>query len=105
MSITVSSAELLSLTQGMLKAADAGDWEEVERIEAKRRNVLKIFEGMIRAVDSEPSREMIACHLQEVLSLNMRIIDLGQHVKKELTTTMRGLHRSREAVNAYYGIK
>ena len=105
MSVTVTSAELLNLTQAMLSAAEVGNWGEVTKLEVQRQAVVRKLEATINATGVETSIDAIANDLREVLSSNTRMLALGEQVRSELAGSMSGLHQGRKAVNAYYGMK
>ena len=105
MSVTVTSAELLNLTQAMLSAAEMGNWGEVTKLEVQRQAVVRKLEATINATGVETSIDAIANDLREVLSINTRMLALGEQVRSELSGSMSGLHQGRKAVNAYYGMK
>lgn len=95
------SADLLKLTLDMLASAESGRWEDVGAIEAQRQIILKKIDLVIGNTSNENSLTDIKDRIQEVLSLNMRIIDLGKQAKTDLTSTINGLTQGRKAVNAY----
>ena len=99
------SVDLLSLTQAMLSAAEAGNWEEVGKIEVQRQLALKSLEDIISTREAEISVDAVVKHIGEILSLNKRMIDLADQAKTELAKAMGGLHQGRKAVNAYHGIR
>ena len=106
MSGTVSSSkELLNLSQEMLSVAEAGNWNEVAKLETRRQALLRKFELTINSTGVETSTEVIANDLREVILINKRMLDLGETVKADLAKSMSGLHQGRNAVNAYYGMK
>jgi len=105
MSVTVTSAELLNLTQAMLSAAEVGNWGEVTKLEVQRQAVVRKLEATINATGVETSIDAIANDLREVLSSNTRMLALGEQVRSELAGSMSGLRQGRKAVNAYYGMK
>ena len=105
MSITVSSKELLNLTQTMLSVAEAGNWDEVAKLETQRQAVLRGLEITINATGIGTSMDSITDDLREVISINKRMLGLGEQAKTELAETMSGLRQGRNAVNAYYGAK
>ena len=105
MSVTVTSAELLNLTQAMLSAAEVGNWGEVTKLEVQRQAVVRKLEATINATGVETSIDAIANDLREVLSTNTRMLALGEQVRSELAGSMSGLRQGRKAVNAYYGMK
>ena len=102
MSYCVSYRKLLSLTQAMLLAAEAGDWEEVVNIEVQRQLALKGLDVTISFPEEGVSVDIIAGHIREILSLNKRIIDLSEQGKVKLAQAMGGLHQGRKAANAYH---
>ena len=104
MSVTVTSAELLDLTQAMLSAAEVGNWGEVTKLEVQRQAVVRKLEATINATGVETSIDAIANDLREVLSTNTRMLALGEQVRSELAGSMSGLRQGRKAVNAYYGM-
>jgi len=104
MSVTVTSAELLNLTQAMLSAAEVGNWGEVTKLEVQRQAVVRKLEATINATGVETSIDAIANDLREVLSTNTRMLALGEQVRSELAGSMSGLRQGRKAVNAYYGM-
>ena len=105
MSVTVSSKELLNLTQAMLSVAEAGNWDEVAKLEIQRQAVLRRLEASIKATGVETTLDAIADDFREVLSINKRMLVLGEQARSQLAGTMSGLHHGRNAVNAYYGVK
>jgi hypothetical protein len=105
MSVTVISKELLNLTQAMLSASEAGNWDEVAKLEAQRQTVLRKLEATINATGMETSIDAIENDLREVLSINTRMLALGEQVRSELAGSMNGLRQGHKAVNAYYGMK
>ena len=105
MSNSTSSEELLSLSQAMLLAVEAGDWNKVREIDLQRQSVLKQVKAEIADPGNEASIDAIADEMREVLSLNKRMIAVGEKVKMELVEAMGGLSQGRKAVNAYYGVR
>ena len=105
MSSTIPSEKLLNLTQAMLLAAEAGNWDEVRKMEMQRQAVLGNLQAIISAPDRETYLEAMADDVREVLSMNKRMLDLGLQVKGELAGVMDGLRQGRKAVDAYHGIK
>lgn len=95
------SADLLKLTQDMLASAESGSWDNVGAIEAQRQIILKNLDSVIFNTSNENTLIAIRDRIQEVLSLNVRIVDLGKHAKTSLTSTINGLTQGRKAVNAY----
>lgn len=93
------------MTQAMLVAAEAGNWGEVAKFETRRQAILRKLEATINSTDIETSRDAIANDLREVLSINTRVLVLGEQVRSELAGSMSGLRQGRKAVDAYYGMK
>ena len=104
MSYSTSSRELLNLTQAMLLAAEAGEWEELGKLEVQRQLALKGLNATNLSPEEGGSVNIIAAHIREILSLNKRIIDLSEQGKAKLAQAMGGLHQGRKAVNAYHEI-
>ena len=105
MSNSAPSAQLLCLSQAMLLAVEAGDWNKVREIDVQRQSALEQVKTEIAAPGSETSIDAIADDMREVLSLNKRMIAVGEKVKMELVEAMGGLSQGRKAVNAYHGVR
>lgn len=105
MSNSAPSAQLLALSQDMLLAVEAGDWNKVREIDLRRQSVLKQVKAEIADPSKEAAIDAIADDMREVLSLNKRMIAVGEKVKMELVEAMGGLSQGRKAVNAYYGVR
>jgi len=105
MSVTVSSKELLNLTQTMLSIAEAGNWDEVAKLEGQRQALVRRLEAALNATGVETSIYAIENDLREVLSINKHMLALGEQVRSDLAGSMNGLRQGRKAVNAYYGMK
>jgi len=105
MAETVSSKDLLKLTQTMLSVAEAGDWEEVAKLEVQRQAVLRKYDAAIKSTGVQTGMDATAKDLREVLLLNKRMLALGEQVRSDLAKSMSGLRQGRNAVNAYYAIK
>ena len=100
---TTAGAELVSLSQAMLSAIEGSDWTKVAEIETRRQKVLVMVKDQIASPQSDATIETIAEQMREVLSLNKRMIELGEKSKADLLETMGGLTQGRKAVKAYYG--
>lgn len=96
------SEALLSLSQAMLAAATANEWNEVGKLEMQRQALLEKVEAEIAAGGSD----IVALGdlLRKVLALNKRMIALGERSRAELLEAMGGLSQGRKAVNAYYSV-
>ena len=99
--LQTSHLPLLSLTKSMLSAAEAGDWDNVETMELKRQAVLQKLQAAISVPVGRASRDMLTIQLRAVLSLNDRLLALGQQAKAELVNAIGGLNQGRKAVHAY----
>jgi hypothetical protein len=101
MSDITSSAELLNLTQAMLLAAEAANWDEVEKIELRRQAVLLKLEAEICTTLARQSFDVAVEHLSTVLSINKRVMVMGQQAKMEVAETIKRLSLGTKAVNEY----
>lgn len=79
--------QVLSLTQSMLTAAEADDWENVISSEQQRRNLLTHY-----VADADP-RQAASC-IDKVLASDSKVMNLGKTVRdnaaKELKTIKQG---------------
>ena len=105
MSSKASSGELLKLTHRMLSAAEAGKWEEVRKIDVRRQMIIQELGAVLNNLSDAISCEAIAGDLREALSVNSRLVDIGQRAKNELAASLGGLSQGRRAVKAYHGIR
>lgn len=105
MSNSAPSAQLLCLSQAMLLAVEAGDWNKVREIDLQRQSVLTQVKAEIAAPGNEAAIDAIADNMREVLSLNKRMIAVGEKVKTGLMEAVGGLSQGRKAVNAYHGVR
>jgi hypothetical protein len=94
--------KILSLTRSMLAAAEASEWNKVQEQDARREMLLKNL-NVSGEVSGEHTNN-IAANLEEAISLNARIIDLGLREKTETAKTISELQRGRKANRAYNGI-
>lgn len=101
MSDITPSAELLNLTQAMLLAAEAADWDEVGKIELRRQAVLMKFQLEISDAIASRSFDVAAELIHRVLSINERIMDMGQQAKLEVAEAIKRLSLGYKAVNEY----
>lgn len=89
---------LLALTRSMLIAADEQKWDIVAEIESQRRGVIS---GLFVASPSRQDAPHIASCLQQVLTLDRRLIEQGEAGLRELASTLAGFDRGRRANEAY----
>lgn len=89
---------LLALTRSMLMAADEQKWDIVAEIESRRRDVIS---GLFVVSPSLQDVPHIASCLQQVLTLDRRLIEQGEAGLRELASTLAGFDRGRCANEAY----
>jgi hypothetical protein len=88
----------LALTRSMLISADEQKWDVVAELEGRRR-------GIIPALFDAPLSHREAAHLaaclQQVLTLDRRIIDRGEAGLRELSEKLTGFDQGRRAQGTY----
>ena len=89
---------LLELTRDMLFCAERGDWERMQELESSRAGRLQnCFGGNLVAADIES----LSSGIQEMLTLNERIIALIKQARDATACELRQIGRGRKAVDAY----
>lgn len=91
--------KVLDLTRAMLENARASEWEKVQYHQQSRQLLLK---------DLDLSKDPVghygmsaATNLQEILNLNVIVVELSVHAKKNLEKAIGSLQRGRKASLAY----
>jgi len=89
---------ILSITCKMLEQAQAALWDDVAKLEAERRELLRLFflepsQGRFTGAVSEGIRSIIA--------LDEEIMLLGRAEKHELEQVLRQIDQGKKAIKAY----
>jgi hypothetical protein len=88
----------LALTRSMLISADERKWDVVAELEGQRRDIIpKLFDAPL---SHQEAAHLAAC-LQQVLTLDRRIIDRGEAGLRELSEQLTGFDHGRRAQGAY----
>jgi hypothetical protein len=88
----------LRLTQAMLEAARAEDWDRLVELEAVRRgHIAKAFEGTVTGPDA-PAFADVA---QRILALDRQVVALGEQQRLSLAEALSQLQTGRRARVAY----
>ena len=93
------TAEILNLTRSMLKAAQAAEWEKVQKQEKRRQVLLKQLPSS-NDLATVLGRDAVV-NLEVTVQLNARLIELGDQVKDDLRKEINLLQRGRKANLAY----
>ncbi len=88
---------LRELTDALLVAAQADDWERVADLEARRRPLLQTYFGSLPEPDAVPAR----CQAQWLLDVEDRLMDLARRRRDWLGRELQRLGQARAAVMAY----
>jgi Flagellar protein FliT len=90
--------EILTLGDRMLKAAEAGDWDQLSMLEEKRRlYILDCFDFPLTVDRAEIAINMI----QSVRKLDQEIMSIGEQVIAQLTGQLGDMRRTKTASNVY----
>lgn len=89
--------QLLAMSQGMLAAAQQGNWEQLAVME---RNRLALFQQVFAQVDAAN-----AALAQQVLSLDEKIMELAKAAMPALQQELQVMRSSSKASNAYQTIQ
>lgn len=92
--------QLRALTQDLLVKANAGDWDAVIAIEAKRRPLLSRVFATMAAPDTSTQYQTL---INEILSADREITHLAQQRRDELAGLLRQVELGRSARQAYEG--
>ena len=89
---------LLVLTRSMLDAADAQKWDILAELETRR---VGIISEIFAAPPSQRDAGRLAACLQQVLTLDRRIIDQGEAGLRELAGKLAEFDHGRRVQGAY----
>jgi len=88
---------LRSLTQDLLNAARAGDWDATTQLEAERRPLLYQIFGAVMPGQHIRYRAL----LQDILSVDREVMQLAQCRRDELAGLLHQVGHGRSALKAY----
>lgn len=95
-------AELLALSQGMVMAARAGEWDSVLDLELQRQASLEQLPAhLVAAETSHEVGQLWRDTIRSIIDADKEVELLAEASKKELAQEMSELGSSRKAVNAY----
>lgn len=88
----------LRLTQAMLDAARAEDWDRLVELEAVRRgHITTAFDGAVTGADAPIFAEVA----QRILALDRQVVALGEQGRLSLAETLSRLQTGQRARVAY----
>lgn len=91
---------ILALTRDMLCAAESGDWEALDTLEAARSSQLS---GLLVDLDNvEQSENALVKDIESILDLNRQIIDLCSTESTSCKNQLRDCVKGRQAIASYY---
>ncbi|VAX06245.1 hypothetical protein MNBD_GAMMA26-985 [hydrothermal vent metagenome] len=89
---------VLDQSKKICNLAVAGEWQEVEALEIKRRKSIEACLS-VDSVFGDPEKAMRL--IQEVMELDKKVMGLGINARDELGGALREFQRGRQAVKAY----
>lgn len=93
-----SIQQLILLSQNILTKAKNQDWEEVITLEQERNQLFKdFFLEPVQLADVA----MVAAGIEEIMSIDRDIMDLGIMKKLDLADVLHTLDQGKKAVKAY----
>lgn len=90
--------DILSATQAMATAAQAGKWESVAELESQRRPLLESF---FSQPVSETEAAVVAEGIRAIMAMDQELMVLCQETKGVIAQQMGQLNQSRKAHTAY----
>ncbi|RRQ24204.1 flagellar protein FliT [Guyparkeria sp. SCN-R1] len=98
--LPVGAQNLLAISQGMLASAKADDWEAVIEAEEIRRPMIDEVVAQGAPNDAAPAEWMREL-LEELQTLNDRVVALGEERKAEIRSDLSEVQTGSKAVKAY----
>ncbi len=92
--------EILALCRAMLECAEHGDWDAVTGRERERRERLERYFSAAPAL-AGPAAAGLAEAIREIVTIDQRIIALGQVRRNEIVASLRTLENGRRGAAAY----
>lgn len=90
--------QILSLTDSLLVAANNGEWEQIERLEAQRRPL--IFEFFQRYPNAKQS-VTIAEDIAKILAQDRKVMELATKHQNQIAIELGRLKQNRHAIATY----
>jgi hypothetical protein len=90
-------ARVLKVTEQMLHHANAGEWDEVEQLEARRKLEL---DECFQLQDTRPS-ELVAEALATLIYLNEQLVQIVRYARDRASEARKEHKRTIHAVRAY----
>ena len=97
-SLSQQMAQLITLTLEVLKAAKAGDWEQVEQQEQNRQQQLRQTLG---GDLPEQQAKQIASAINRIKKIEKDILALAEAAKSDTGKELRQLHKGNKAIKGY----
>jgi replicative DNA helicase len=89
---------ILELSRRMLQQAEAGEWEDVVRQEAQRRQLIEQAFPLSAELAAAPAT---AKTLEQIIHCDNRVMELGSRAQGEAKGMLSKLQKGRRATNAY----
>ncbi len=90
--------EILALCRLMLECAERGDWDAVTGHELERRERLERY---FSAAPASGGTAGLAEAIREIVTIDRRILALGQVRRNEIVASLRALENGRRGAAAY----
>ncbi|MFQ5643906.1 MAG: flagellar protein FliT [Thiogranum sp.] len=92
--------DVIELSKDMLSKAQAGEWELVAGLEARRKALVA---GCFEQPTSGQDAPEVAVAIREILSLNQQLTRLGEQCREQLGCDIHASKVGRNASEAYLG--
>ncbi len=90
--------DVIACSESMLKDAEAGNWDNVIALEAKRSKALnELFSLPFTQQDRDQNSERIG----QLLSVNSKLESITARARENIKDEVRGLSKGRRAMGAY----
>lgn len=96
----IALAELVSMSETLLAAAEAGDWTRACALQPERRACLEAF---FADPEAGLARDTIADAIRHILALDARVADLALQRRQDILAEAGALRQGHAARRAYAG--
>ncbi len=90
--------EILDLSQRMLRFAEAGEWDRVQWLEARRQ---RYIDECFPLDEPVPEPAKVKVRLEKIIELDRRVVALAEATRGSVVEEAMALRRGRAATAAY----
>jgi hypothetical protein len=90
--------QLISITREMLEQAQSASWDEVSKLEAERRELLRMF---FMAPIQDEFVGTVSEGIRSIIAFDEDIMELGRTEKHALEQVLRQIDQGKKAIKAY----